>query len=127
LTGPAAEIGGLISAACYAATDLIDKAGGVQGRQLNCVSIDDTGDPADAVPNVTRAIATTPNFDMAMGLETNTAATTSPLVNAAKIPFVTAVGLTTFSHTTDKYFWRVTASDDLNRAAFAVWAVQKGY
>jgi ABC-type branched-subunit amino acid transport system substrate-binding protein len=127
ITGPAAEIGGLIGAPCIAATDLINKAGGVMGRQLNCVPIDDTGDPADAVPNVTKAIATTSNFDMAMGLETNTAATTIPLVNAAKIPFVTADGLASFSHTTDKYFWRLTASDDLNGAAFAIWAVRKGY
>lgn len=127
LTGPAAEIGGLISAAGYAGADLINQAGGVMGRKLSVVPIDDTGDPADAVPNVTKAIATTSNFDMAIGLETNTAATTIPIVNSAKIPFVTADGLAQFSHTTDKYFWRLTASDDLNGAAFAVWAVRKGY
>src|SRR5437899_6876240 len=105
LTGPAAEIGGLISAAGYAGGDLINQAGGVMGRKLDIVPIDDTGDPADAVPNVTKAIATTSNFDMAIGLETNTAATTIPIVNNAKIPFVTADGLAQFSHTTDKYFW----------------------
>jgi branched-chain amino acid transport system substrate-binding protein len=126
-TGPAAEFGKLISSPCYAATDLINKAGGVMGHQLNCVSIDDTGDSADAVPNVTKAIATTPNFDMAVGLETNTAATTIPIVNNAKIPLVTANGLVAFSHTRDKYYWRLTPSDDANGAAFAVWAVRKGY
>src|SRR5205823_12482862 len=106
-----------VGAPCYGATGLINQAGGLMGRHHNCVPIDDHGDPADAVPNVTRAIATTPNFDIAEGLETNTAATTVPLVNHAKIPFVTADGLTSFSHTTDKYFWRLTASDDLNGAA----------
>ena len=45
-TGPAAQFGKLLSAPCYAGTKLINDAGGVLGHQLNCVSIDDTGDPA---------------------------------------------------------------------------------
>src|ERR1700681_4516929 len=55
-TGPAAEFGTLLTAPCLAASDLINANGGVMGHQVNCTSIDDTGDPADAVPNVTRAI-----------------------------------------------------------------------
>jgi branched-chain amino acid transport system substrate-binding protein len=94
---------------------------------MHCTSIDDTGDAADAVPNVTRAIATTSNLDMAIGLESHTAATTVPLVNDAKIPFVTTNGLVAFSKNHDQYYWRFTPSDDANGAAFAVWAVRKGY
>lgn len=126
-TGPAAEFGKLLSAPCFAATDLINAAGGVMGHHMNCVSVDDTGDPADAVPNVTKAIATTTNFDMAIGLESNTAATTVPLVNNAKIPFLTTNGLTAFTKNNYQYYYRLTPSDDANGAAFAVWAVQKGY
>jgi ABC-type branched-subunit amino acid transport system substrate-binding protein len=126
-TGPAAQFGKLLSAPCYAGTKLINDAGGVLGHQLACVSIDDTGDPADAVPNVTRAIATTQNLDMAIGLESNTAATTVPIVNKARIPFFTTNGLVSLSNTNASYYWRATASDDANGAAFAVWAVQKGY
>ncbi|HLH64069.1 MAG TPA: ABC transporter substrate-binding protein [Solirubrobacteraceae bacterium] len=126
-TGPAAEFGKLLSAPCYAATDLINKAGGVLGHPLHCTAIDDTGDAADAVPNVTRAIATIPNLDMAEGLESNTAATTVPIVNGAKIPFVTTNGLVAFSKNDYQYYWRLTPSDDANGAAFAVWAVRKGY
>lgn len=126
-SGSAAEFGTLLSAPCYAATDLINEAGGVLGHKLQCTSIDDTGDPADAVPNVTRAIATISNFDMAAGLETNTAATTIPLVNAAKIPFVTAAGLTGYDKTKDKYFWRLTPADDANGAAMVAYAAEKGY
>ena len=62
-TGPAAQFGKLLSAPCVAATDLINQAGGVMGHQISCVSIDDTGDAADAVPNVTKAIATTSKFN----------------------------------------------------------------
>jgi len=126
-TGPAAEFGTLLTAPCLAATDLINAKGGIMGHQVNCTSIDDTGDPADAVPNVTKAIATTSNFDFAIGLESNTAATTVPLVNNAKIPFFTTNGLTSFTKNNYPYYYRVTPGDDANGAAFAVWAVQQGY
>jgi ABC-type branched-subunit amino acid transport system substrate-binding protein len=126
-TGPAAEFGKLLSAPCYAATDLINAAGGVMGHHVNCVSVDDTGDPADAVPNVTKAIATTTNFDMAVGLESNTAETTVPIVNSSKIPFFTTNGNTSFTKNSYAYYYRLTASDDANGAAFAVWASQKGF
>jgi ABC-type branched-subunit amino acid transport system substrate-binding protein len=126
-TGPAAQFGKLLSAPCFAATDLINKAGGILGHQISCSAIDDTGDAADAVPNVTRAIATATNLDMTVGLESNTAATTVPLVNAAKIPIITTNGLVAFTTNNLPYYWRLTPSDDANGAAFAVWAVQKGY
>jgi len=126
-TGPAAEFGTLLTAPCLAATDLINADGGIMGHQANCVSVDDTGDPADAVPNVTKAIATTSNFDMAIGLESNTAATTVPLVNAAKIPFLTTNGLVAFTTNNYNYYYRLTPGDDANGAAFAVWAVKQGY
>jgi branched-chain amino acid transport system substrate-binding protein len=126
-TGPAAQFGKLLSAPCVAATDLINQAGGVMGHQINCVSIDDTGDAADAVLNVTKAIAATSNFDMAIGLESNTAATTVPLVEAAKIPFFTTNGLTQFNKNTLKYYYRMTPGDDANGAAFADWAVKQGF
>jgi branched-chain amino acid transport system substrate-binding protein len=126
-TGPAAQFGKLLSAPCFAATDLINKAGGILGHQISCSAIDDTGDAADAVPNVTRAIATTTNLDMTVGLESNTAATTVPIVNAARIPTITTNGLVAFTTNNLPYYWRLTPSDDANGAAFAVWAVQKGY
>ena len=126
-TGPAAEFGTLLTAPCLAATDLINADGGVLGHQVKCTSIDDTGDPADAVPNVTKAIATTSNFDFAIGLESNTAATTVPLVSNAKIPFFTTNGLTSFTKNNYPYYYRMTPGDDANGAAFAVWAVQQGY
>ncbi|HSP08670.1 MAG TPA: ABC transporter substrate-binding protein [Candidatus Dormibacteraeota bacterium] len=126
-TGPAAEFGTLLTAPCLAASDLINAAGGIMSHQVNCQSIDDTGDPADAVPNVTKAIATSTNLDMAIGLESNTAATTVPIVNNAKIPFLTTNGLVAFTRNNYPYYYRLTPGDDANGAAFAVWAVQQGY
>jgi ABC-type branched-subunit amino acid transport system substrate-binding protein len=126
MSGPAAEIGNLMSGACYAAALDVNKAGGVLGRQVNCDPVDDTGDPADAVPNVTRALATTSNLDMAVGLESNTAATTIPIVNDAHIPMVSTNGLVAYDKTSDAYFWRMTPSDDQNGAAFVAWAEHLG-
>src|SRR5579875_848842 len=126
MTGPAAEIGNLMSGACYAAQYSVNQAGGVLGRKISCDLIDDTGDPADAVPNVSKALATT-TLSMAVGLESNTAATTIPLVNAAKIPMVSTNGLVAFDTTRDAYSWRMTPPDDQNGAAFVAWAARKGY
>ncbi len=126
-TGPAAEFGQLLSVPCYVGTALINRAGGVLGSTLKCVPVDDTGDPADAVPNVTKAIATTSNFQMAIGLETNTAATTIPLLSRAKIPFFTTNGLVSYNHTTDPYFWRATPADNANGAAFVAFAAHRGW
>ncbi|HVC39844.1 MAG TPA: ABC transporter substrate-binding protein [Candidatus Dormibacteraeota bacterium] len=126
-SGPAAEFGTLLSAPCQAATWLINRDGGVLGHKLQCTPVDDTGDPADAVPNVTRAISTISNFDMAIGLESNTAATTGPIVNQARIPYVTTNGLVSYNRTHEKYFWRLTPADNANGVAFAVWAIEKHY
>ncbi len=125
-SGPAANLGKFISLSCYAAAQEINKAGGILGNQLNCSTVDDTGDPADAVPAVTRALATS-NITFATGLETNTAAVTIPLINNAKVPFFTANGLPAFDKTKDAYFWRIVPSDVQNGAAYAVWAHAKKY
>ncbi|MGH9103275.1 MAG: ABC transporter substrate-binding protein [Acidimicrobiales bacterium] len=127
MTGPAAEIGTLMTAACYAATHVINGAGGPLGSKLSCDAVDDTGDPADAVPNVQRALATTKSLGMAVGLESNTAATTIPLVNNARIPMFSTNGLVAFDKTTDPYFWRMTPADNQNGAAFGAWAIKQGW
>jgi ABC-type branched-subunit amino acid transport system substrate-binding protein len=126
LSGPAANLGKFITFSCDAAAADIDKAGGILGNKLNCSPVDDTGDPADAVPAVTRALATG-HIAMGSGLETNTAAVTIPLLNNAKIPFFTSNGLPAFDKTKDAYFWRIIPSDQQDGAAFAVWASKKHF
>ena len=56
-TGVDAALGPTYLVACDAATNAIDKAGGVLGKQLNCKSVDTRGDPADAVPAVRQLYA----------------------------------------------------------------------
>ena len=126
-TGSAAEFGILISAPCRAGVSAINKAGGVLGHTLACKEIDDYGDPADAVPSLEKAFATTSNIDLAMGFESNTAATTIPLVERQHIPFFTAAGLTSYDTQTDSYFYRMSPSDDQNGAAYSVAASKLGF
>ncbi len=73
--------------------------------------VDDTGDPADAVPNVQKAIATTSNFDFALGIDSNVAATVVPLLNRAQIPMMSLNGLSLFIHNRYHYFWRMSSPD----------------
>src|SRR5207244_5907621 len=126
MTGPASEIGNLMSVACYAAVLDVNRAGGVLGRKASCALVDDTGDPADAVPNVTRALATTSNLTMAVGLESNTAATTIPLVNGAHIPMVSTNGRVAYDKAPDNYFCRMTPSADETGVAVARCAGKRG-
>jgi branched-chain amino acid transport system substrate-binding protein len=126
-TGPAANFGVLLSAPCKAATSVINADGGVLGNQLSCLPIDDFGDPADAVPSVQKAFATTSGIDGAVGLESNTAATVVPLVESQKVPFFTADGLNNYNKQTNPYFYRMSPSDGQNGAAYTVAAKELGF
>src|SRR5579872_3337578 len=58
-TGPDASFGPEMAAGCTTAAHTINKAGGVLGHQVNCITVDTRGDPADAVPAAQKMIATT--------------------------------------------------------------------
>jgi ABC-type branched-subunit amino acid transport system substrate-binding protein len=126
-TGNQAFIGGFFGQACQAAAYVVDKAGGVLHRHMTCVHIDNTGDPADAGPNVARALATDSNLDLAVGLDSATAAVTVPLVERAHVPLITLNGLSEYDHNQNQYFWRVEPDDTNEGAALAAYASQKGY
>lgn len=126
-SGSTASLGLFISLPCKAATRVINQAGGVLGKTLTCVEVNNYGDPADAVPALERAFATDKTLVMAEGLDSATAATTVPLVERQNIPFFTTNGLTSFDNQTNQYFWRMSPSDDQNGAAYTVAAAQLRY
>lgn len=121
-TGASAAIGVAIGAPSFAAAYEINKAGGILGRKVKAVTIDDTGDPADAVPNVEKAIATVKNFDFALGVDSNVAATVVPLLDRAHIPMMSLNGLSLFIHNKYKYFWRMTSPDVALGSALGIFA-----
>lgn len=126
-TGATANFGVLLSNPCRAATALINKAGGVLGKTLGCLPVNNYGDPADAVPSLQKAFATDKTIIMAEGLDSTTAATTVPLVERQKIPFFTANGLTTYDNQKSPYFYRMSPSDNQNGAAYSVAAAHLHY
>jgi branched-chain amino acid transport system substrate-binding protein len=126
-TGATASLGPLLDLPCKAATRVINQAGGVLGKKLECTPVNNYGDPADAVPALERAFATDKTLVMADGLDSGTAATTVPLVERQNMPFFTTNGLTSFDHQTNPYFWRMSPSDDQNGAAYAATAYRLHY
>lgn len=111
MTGSQAQLGQFTEGPCSGAVDVVNAAGGVLGHKLTCVTIDDLGDPADAVANVSKAFATNSHIVGVVGITSNTAATEVPIVNTAKITMVSQNGLSLYSKSSDQYFWRMTPPD----------------
>jgi branched-chain amino acid transport system substrate-binding protein len=111
LSGSLAQLGQFSEGPCYGAVSVVNAAGGVLGHKLACDPIDDLGDPADAVANVSKAFASNGSIAGVVGITSNTAATEVPIVNTNKVTMVSQNGLSLFSKTTDPYFWRMTPPD----------------
>ncbi|NNN16686.1 MAG: ABC transporter substrate-binding protein [Acidimicrobiaceae bacterium] len=123
-TGSSASFGPELMAGCYTAVDLINKAGGILGHQASCIPINTNGDPADAVPAVSKAIA----IDHLSGVlgPGGTATATAPLLEAAGITMLADSGDSAFNKTTDTYFWRITPPDSAGGLALAAWGYEHG-
>ncbi len=126
-SGPDASFGPEILVSCNAAAQLINKAGGINGQQLNCISSDTHGDPADAVAAAEKLIATTSNLVGIIGPSSDEALATVPIFEHAHMPMFADTGQAAFDKTTSQYFWRVTAADDAKGNAMAIWAIRRGY
>lgn len=123
-TGSSASFGPELMAGCYTAVSLINKAGGVLGGAAKCLPINTNGDPADAVPAVSKAIA----IDHLAGVigPGGTATATAPLLEAAGVTMLSDSGDSAFNHTSYKYFWRITPPDSAGGLALAAWGYNHG-
>ncbi|MGH3204493.1 MAG: ABC transporter substrate-binding protein, partial [Streptosporangiaceae bacterium] len=126
-TGPDGSFGPEMWAGCQAAVTAINAAGGVLGDKLTCMSVDTQGNPAAAVTAGAKMLATTPNLFGVLGPSSDEADATAPLINAAKVPMFADTGEASFDHTKLQYFWRMTAADDAQGNAMALYATRKGY
>lgn len=126
-TGPDASFGPEMQAGCIVAAHLINKSGGVLGHQVQCVTVDTRGDPADAVPAAQKMVATTTNLVGMNGPSSDEALATVPIINRAHIPMFGDTGQAAFDHNTNEYFWRLTPADDAAGVAMAIYAYNKGY
>jgi len=110
-TGADAALGPTYLVACDAASNAINKAGGVDGSQLSCKSVDTKGDPADAVPAVRQLFATTSNLALVIGLTSDEAAAVVPVINAQKTVAFGMTGQSEFDHIHFPYFYRLVPAD----------------
>lgn len=126
-TGPDGAFGPDLMAACQAATNLVNSAGGVSGHTMKCQSVDTRGDSADAVPAADQMIATTSNLVAVIGPSADEAEATVPLIDGAQIPMFADTGEAAFDHSNFQYFYRLTPADDAEGYAMALWAKKQGY
>ena len=126
-TGQDAPFGPEQAAGCQAAATAINAAGGVLTHKVACTSVDTQGNPADAVTAAANMLATTPHLFGVLGPSSDEADATAPLINAAKVPMFADTGEGSFDHTKLQYFWRMTAADDAQGDAMALYAQRKGY
>ena len=125
-TGPDAALGPTYLVSCDAATNAIDKAGGVLGHMLNCKSVDTRGDPADAVPAVRQMYASgAPAF--VIGCTSDEAASVVPIFASSKTVSFCMTGQSEFDHVKFPYFFRLVPPDLSESYAMIVIAQQLHY
>jgi branched-chain amino acid transport system substrate-binding protein len=126
-TGVDAALGPKYETACYAATQAINKAGGVLGDKVNCKTVDTRGDPADAVPAVRQMYATTSNLALVIGCTSDEAATVVPIFGAHKTVSFCMTGQSEFDSVHFPYFFRLVPPDAADSVAMVQIAKRHGY
>jgi ABC-type branched-subunit amino acid transport system substrate-binding protein len=90
LEGAAAALGQGMRAGINAAFEEINKKGGVNGRKLKLVSVDDGYEPDRSIAMTKKLIEEDKVFALIGAVGTPTAAAAQPLATAAKVPFIGA-------------------------------------
>lgn len=87
LSGPAANLGIEMSQGMRAAFDEQNERGGIQGRALRLIALDDGYEPERAVPNMHTLINENEVLALVGNVGTPTAVATVPIANRARVPF----------------------------------------
>lgn len=87
LSGPAADLGINMSLGVRAAFEEQNRLGGVQGRSLQLIVLDDGYEPDRAVPNMHTLIDENEVLALVGNVGTPTAVATVPIANRARVPF----------------------------------------
>lgn len=87
-SGPAQELGRNMRLGIEAAFHEANQAGGVHGRRLDLVALDDAYEPEAAIANTTTLIAEREVFALIGAVGTPTSRSAVPIAAAAKVPYV---------------------------------------
>jgi ABC-type branched-subunit amino acid transport system substrate-binding protein len=126
VTGTYSDIGHALVEGSKAGIRAVNDAGGVMGRQLVLDVVDTVGDPADAVPAVNKELTTNHPVGV-VGPSSLELFALQPIFDRNHVPDMFNGGTTIFDKNTDKWIWRINASDSQLGVALALYAHQKGY
>ncbi|HTP63037.1 MAG TPA: ABC transporter substrate-binding protein [Burkholderiales bacterium] len=88
LTGPAAQLGIQMRNGIKAYLDYVNERGGVSGRKIELLTLDDGYEPARTVPNTKKLIEQDKVFALIGYVGTPTSVPAVPVFTEAKVPFV---------------------------------------
>ena len=111
LTGPAAELGIQMRNGAKTYFDHINAQGGVHGRKIELITLDDGYEPTRTVPNTKKLIEENKVFALFGYVGTPTSTAALPLFTQAKVPFFGAfTGAEVFRQPFNRYIFNVRAS-----------------
>ena len=88
LEGPASALGTGMKAGLTAAFEEVNKKGGVHGRKLKLISVDDGYEPSKSIAATKKLIEEDKVFSLIGPVGTPTAAATQPIATAANVPYI---------------------------------------
>lgn len=102
----------------------VNQLGGVLGHKFTITHTDSRGDPADAVPAIEQAIASTKNLTAVLGPTSDESLATVPILRRDGIPTFNQAGSVQLDNIHSKWVYRILASDSEDGAAMAYQAVK---
>lgn len=103
----------------------INKAGGILGRKVHLIPVNDGLDPVDTVPAVQKMLAVD-NVDLEAGLAALDYTAGLPILNKARMVSVSYIG-PDYGNVVMPYHWNIDPSDSELGLAMAYYAKEKGY
>ena len=111
LSGPAERLGKEMKAGAEAYFDVVNKAGGVNGRMIKLLTVDDGYEPDKAAANTKKLIAEDKVLALFGYVGTPTSNAALPIFTAAKVPFIGAfTGAQSLREPFNRYIFNVRAS-----------------
>lgn len=111
LSGPAQELGSEMRLGAQTYFNLVNQAGGVFGRQIKLVSLDDGYEPDRAAANTKKLISEDRVFALFGYVGTPTSNAASPIFTDARVPFFGAfTGAESLRNPLNRYIFNVRAS-----------------
>jgi len=111
LSGPAEQLGKEMKAGAEAYFNVVNKSGGVNGRKIKLISVDDGYEPDKAAANTKKLIEEEKVLALFGYVGTPTSNAALPLFTAAKVPFVGAfTGAQSLREPFNRYIFNVRAS-----------------